>query len=61
MTLSTSSLLRVGVIGCGFIGRRHGDAIRSSGLGDVVARGGLVRPEARDADFTEFNRLLGIE
>jgi predicted ATPase len=39
----------------------YADAMASGRLGDLVSRGLLVRPEERDIDFAEFNRLLGIE
>jgi predicted ATPase len=39
----------------------YATAMASGGLGDVVARGGLVRPETRAANYEDFNRLLGIE
>jgi hypothetical protein len=30
-------------------------------LGDMVADGKLSRPEVAESDFSEFNRLLGID
>jgi predicted ATPase len=39
----------------------YAEAIASGGLGDVISQGRLVRPEIRETDFDQFNRLLGIE
>lgn len=39
----------------------YADAMASGELGDVVTLGRLVRPEERQSDHSEFNRLLGIE
>jgi predicted ATPase len=39
----------------------YAEAMATGGLGDLVSRGRMVRPEQRRTDFTEFNRLLGIE
>jgi predicted ATPase len=36
-------------------------AMAAGQLGDVISEGRLVRPEVNDIDFSEFNRLLGIE
>jgi len=39
----------------------YAEAMSSGRLGDVVAADRLVRPEETSGDFSEFNRLLGIE
>lgn len=39
----------------------YAEAMASGELGDAVTMGRLVRPETRDSDHSEFNRLLGIE
>jgi predicted ATPase len=37
------------------------DAMAAGRLGEVITDGNLVRPEVQSADYSEFNRLLGIE
>lgn len=39
----------------------YAEAMAIGELGDVVSRGRLVAPEVRVSDFSDFNRLLGIE
>jgi predicted ATPase len=39
----------------------YAEALASGELGDAISSGRLVRPEVQDGDFSEFNRLLGIE
>lgn len=39
----------------------YAEAMASGRLGDVVAADRMVRPEETSGDFSEFNRLLGIE
>ena len=39
----------------------YAEALASGDLGDAISHGRLVRPEVQDGDFSEFNRLLGIE
>jgi predicted ATPase len=39
----------------------YAQAMASGRLGDVVAADRMVRPEEKTDDFSEFNRLLGIE
>lgn len=39
----------------------YAEAMASGDLGDAMSDGRLVRPEVRDNDYSEFNRLLGID
>lgn len=39
----------------------YAEAMAAGELGDAISDGRLVRPEVPDSDFSEFNRLLGIE
>lgn len=39
----------------------YAEAIATGRVGDAVTHGRLVRPEERSTDFSEFDRLLGIE
>ncbi len=39
----------------------YAEAMASGRLGDIVAVDRMVRPEESSGDFSEFNRLLGIE
>lgn len=50
------TLLRAAVIGAGFVGPHHVDAVRRGGYGEVVALGGADRPQ-----LEAVARSLGIE
>src|SRR5262249_51806123 len=39
----------------------YASAMAAGRLGDVIAGGGLAYPEQDPADYTTFNRLLGVE
>lgn len=39
----------------------YAEEMATGAIGDVISRGGLVQPSSPSTDYSEFNRLLGIE